>query len=278
MPEARISQYLWDKIEPTAGERTGDAIRWLQNWNMSVPDKDGKRIYLEGWGMDKIRKNGDVLAKYVWECFLADPASKQAAKPPSAAPKADEDVDTPKSATLKAAPSKADSPRKAYENATLEAMILEFLKENRVSEYTYNQVKDQFNVGYEQARDLLRNMAKRDDKVVRYYEKSKKGDKVELFKFSPTRKALDRDYSRAEEIVGQAILEYLADEPSQSATAIREAMQKWCGRVNDHLVRASIKKLVAEGKVDAVPGPRRSQLHSVCKPVETCVVGVWKPV
>ena len=36
-----------------------------------------------------------------------------------------------------------------------------------------------------------------DDDVVRYEVKSKKGEKLELFKWSPGRKALDRDYSRA---------------------------------------------------------------------------------
>lgn len=258
---------IWNLIEPVAGEHTGDVIRWLAGRGERLKDSKGIMIHLNHIGVRGL--NNEVrgeLARYICSEFRLAP-DRDAYQP--AKPQAQEDRpahDFPKAASAPKPRQEAalDPPRREYDDETLARLVLEFLREHRTSAFTYNQVKDALNIEWKQASRVLQSLAKRGGDVVRYDKKTKKGEKLELYKFAPHRKALDRDYSRAEEIVSGALLEYLSDEPHQSGTAIREAMQAWFGHVNDHLVRAALQVLVDDEKVTTVPGPRRSTLHSVC--------------
>lgn len=118
-----------------------------------------------------------------------------------------------------------------------------------------------FKADFKQASRVLKKLAERENDVVQFDVKGAK--KTTVWKYAPERKCLDRDYSRAQELVGAAIISFLSSKPHQSENAICGAMRRYFGYIDDHCVRTAFKALIADEKVGRKIGPRNANLHSL---------------
>ena len=171
------------------------------------------------------------------------------------------------------AESKPDEPRRVYDDEALAAMILEHLEANRLDEYTYNQISREPSIwcDWKAASRVLRRLAERGDDVIQYDVKKPGEAKAKVYKYSPERKALDRDYSQVLDVVGSAILKHLETVGSSSQIAVCGAMRAYFGVIDKAVVKQALDKLHEDGKVAETPGPRGARVFSM--PVGDQVLG-----
>lgn len=159
------------------------------------------------------------------------------------------------------------SPIREYEDDELRSLLLQWLRTNWRCGFTYGAAAKEFRCDWKQASRLLHSMAQRGPDVVMYHGSwlDKKGDKQKkkLFKYCPQRKLMDADYTRAREIMSEALLSYIAAHPDETKRAIRVAMREYFGYISDHVVDDALGGLLADEKVCFKEGKHGAHLHFI---------------
>lgn len=168
-----MNNAIWNLLEPIAGEQTSNVMRWLDGLDGKIENNFGE---MYDFNKPMPEHFSDVqrtdLAEFIFERFC---------KTSTYQPGKSQERSTPKAVPKPRTESTPDQPRRDYDDETLAGLVLDFLREHRTSEFTYNQVKDNLNVDWKQASRVLQNLVKRGDDVVRFDRKTAKNEKLKLY-------------------------------------------------------------------------------------------------
>ncbi len=267
-----IVNIIDDKLKELEPTEYKNILQWMErkNWQLPIPNGTSLSLLsLQATWFEKqmadpkdeflhtmIKAHAEHKAQEVDASFNAPASAPEDAPKPEVQPKPDNKVQTK--------PEQNQS-RREYDNETLAQIVLEFLRENRLDEYTYNQVADGPSIwcDFKSASRILRRLEDMGSDVIEYAVKKPNGAKVKVYKYAPERKALDKDYSRTQEIIGRVIVKYLEERGAQTQNAICLAMRQYFGYLDKAVVKEVLESLRAKDQLEERVGPRNARVFSV---------------